>query len=131
MSEVGREVRRRREERGWSQPKLAVEAGMAVSAVSQIETGKRRPSANSLEKLAGALEVEVRDLFPLEQPRLPDVPPVKAYFVPPEEGEEPDTVTLQFYYVRLLEERDQLLQKVRRLEREKAEAMKQLEKAAR
>src|SRR5215208_8399588 len=54
MSEVGREVRRRREVLGWSQAKLAVEAGMAVSAVSQIENGHRRPSAGSLEKLSRA-----------------------------------------------------------------------------
>jgi transcriptional regulator with XRE-family HTH domain len=64
MSEVGLEVRRRREAMGWSQPKLAVEAGMAVSAVSQIETGKRAPSANSLSKLAEAFGVEIGDLFP-------------------------------------------------------------------
>lgn len=64
MSEVGREVRRRRESREWSQAKLAVEAGMAVSAVSQIETGRRAPSAGSLGKLADAFGVEIGDLFP-------------------------------------------------------------------
>jgi transcriptional regulator with XRE-family HTH domain len=64
MSEVGREVRRRREVLGWSQAKLAVEAGMAVSAVSQIENGHRRPSAGSLEKLSRAYGLEVGDLFP-------------------------------------------------------------------
>jgi len=72
MYEVGREVRRLREGRGWNQAKLAVEAGMAPSAVNQIENGKRSPSAASLTKLAEALGVEVRDLFPLEQPRLPE-----------------------------------------------------------
>ena len=72
MSDVGREVRRLREERDWSQAKLAVEAGMAVSAVSQIENGKRSPSASSLTKLARALGVGVRDLFPLGQAPLPD-----------------------------------------------------------
>jgi transcriptional regulator with XRE-family HTH domain len=64
MSDVGREVRRRREVQGWSQAKLAVEAGMAVSAVSQIENGHRRPSAGSLEKLSRAFGLEVGDLFP-------------------------------------------------------------------
>ncbi len=72
MDHVGREVRRLREERGWNQAKLAVEAGMAPSAVNQIENGKRSPSANSLTKLAKALGVEVRDLFPLGQAPLPD-----------------------------------------------------------
>jgi transcriptional regulator with XRE-family HTH domain len=61
-----------REARGWIQAKLAVEAGMAPSAVNQIENGKRSPSANSLNKLAGALGVEVADLFPKEQASLPD-----------------------------------------------------------
>ena len=72
VSGVGQEVKRLREARGWIQAKLAVEAGMAPSAVNQIENGKRRPSANSLEKLAEALEVEVVDLFPKGQAALPD-----------------------------------------------------------
>lgn len=77
MSGIGQEVKRRREARGWIQAKLAVEAGMAPSAVNQIENGKRRPSANSLEKLAEALEVEVADLFPKGQTPLPlERPPI-------------------------------------------------------
>lgn len=69
---VGQEVKRLREARGWIQAKLAVEAGMAPSAVNQIENGKRSPSANSLNKLAGALGVEVAELFPKGQASLPD-----------------------------------------------------------
>ena len=70
-SEVGREVRRLREERGWGQAKLAVEAGMAVSGVSQIENGKRNPNSATLLKLAKALGVEVADLFPKAAEPLP------------------------------------------------------------
>ncbi len=55
----------------------------------------------------------------------------EAYFVPLEEGEEPDTVTLRLYTVRLIDERDRLLQEVRRLEREKAAIREELEKAER
>ena len=73
MSGVGQEIKRLREARGWIQAKLAVEAGMAPSAVNQIENGKRSPSANSLNKLAAALEVEVGDLFPKGQAPLPDL----------------------------------------------------------
>ena len=68
---VGREIRRLREERGWSQTKLAAGADMGVSGVSQIETGARNPSAVTLAKLAEALGVEVADLFPKEQASLP------------------------------------------------------------
>jgi transcriptional regulator with XRE-family HTH domain len=71
MSEIGQEIRRLREAKGWSQPKLAVTAGVAVSGVSQIENGKRNPNSSTLVKLAGALGVEVRDLYPKVQAPLP------------------------------------------------------------
>jgi transcriptional regulator with XRE-family HTH domain len=71
MGQTGQEVKRLREARGWTQAKLAVEAGMAPSAVNQIENGKRSPSASSLNKLAEALGVEVADLFPKAQSPLP------------------------------------------------------------
>lgn len=70
---VGREIRQRREEKGWSQAKLAAAADMGVSGVSQIETGARNPSAVTLEKLAKALGVGVADLFPKAQPPLPEL----------------------------------------------------------
>jgi transcriptional regulator with XRE-family HTH domain len=69
---VGREVKRLREGRGWSQAKLAVEAGMSVSGVSMIENGHRNLSTATLAKLAEAFGVEVRDLFPLAQAPLLD-----------------------------------------------------------
>jgi transcriptional regulator with XRE-family HTH domain len=64
MTSVGTEVRRLRESKGWGQTKLAAEAGMAVSGVSQIENGHRNPNSATLIKLASALEVEVWELFP-------------------------------------------------------------------
>jgi transcriptional regulator with XRE-family HTH domain len=75
MGGVGQEIKRLREARGWIQAKLAVEAGMAPSAVNQIENGKRSPSASSLNKLARALGVEVANLFPKGQAPLPEQPP--------------------------------------------------------
>jgi transcriptional regulator with XRE-family HTH domain len=72
MSEVGTQIRRLRKAKHWTVAQLAVYADMSPSAVSQIETGRRSPTAASMAKLAGALEVEVRDLFPLGQTPLPD-----------------------------------------------------------
>jgi transcriptional regulator with XRE-family HTH domain len=69
---VGRQVKRLREAKGWSQTRFAVEAGMSVSGISMIENGHRNLSTATLAKLAEALGVEVRDLFPLEQAPLPD-----------------------------------------------------------
>ena len=64
MGHVGEEVRRLREERQWSQPRLAVESGIAVSGISLIENGRRNPNAGTLTRLADALGVEVGDFFP-------------------------------------------------------------------
>jgi transcriptional regulator with XRE-family HTH domain len=69
--EVGREIRRIREEKGWSQTKLAAAADMGVSGISQIETGARNPSAVTLWKIAEALGVQVGDLYPKGQEPLP------------------------------------------------------------
>jgi len=64
---IGTEIRRRREEMGLTGAQLAARAGMAPSAVSQIETGKRSPSSSSVMKLAQALGVEAGELFPKAQ----------------------------------------------------------------
>jgi len=61
---VGREIKRLREGRGWSQTRLAVEADMSVSGISMIEGGHRNLTTTTLGKLAKALGVEVADLFP-------------------------------------------------------------------
>ncbi len=71
MARVGEEIKRLREDRGWTQPRLAVEAGIAVSAVSQIENGRRSPNVSTLEKLAATFGVEVADLFPKAEAPLP------------------------------------------------------------
>jgi transcriptional regulator with XRE-family HTH domain len=68
---IGEEVRRRREEMGLTGAQLAARAGMAPSAVSQIETGKRTPSSASVIKLASALGAEVGDLYPVGEAPLP------------------------------------------------------------
>jgi transcriptional regulator with XRE-family HTH domain len=69
---VGQEIRRLREERGWSQAKLGVLSGTGPSGISQIETGRRNPSAATLQRIAEALGVGIADLFPKGQAPLPD-----------------------------------------------------------
>jgi len=61
---IGEEVRRQREELGLTGAQLAERAGLAPSAVSQIETGRRVPSSASVVKLAEGLGVDVGDLYP-------------------------------------------------------------------
>lgn len=139
---IGEEVRRRREELGLTGAQLAGRAGLAPSAVSQIETGRRTPSSASVVKLAEGLGVEVGELYPKKaQPRLlefltvggqpaPTFDPADlpeearaqlnergysdAYFVPLEEGEEEEKVELQIYYVRLFEGGEPILKAMRK-----------------
>jgi transcriptional regulator with XRE-family HTH domain len=62
------EVRRLRLEKEWNQNELAFHADLAPSVISQIETGKREPSATTLRKLADALGVDIPDLFSPKAP---------------------------------------------------------------
>ncbi|WP_410601659.1 helix-turn-helix domain-containing protein [Amycolatopsis sp. lyj-90] len=53
---LGKTVREMREARGWTQARLAVEAGMTQSAVARFEAGGTVPTIPVLERLAHALE---------------------------------------------------------------------------
>jgi transcriptional regulator with XRE-family HTH domain len=63
-------LREWREHRGLSTEGLAEKAGVSPGLVSQIENRKSSGSADSLEKLAKALEIDVGELF--------DVKPAKG-----------------------------------------------------
>ncbi len=52
---IGQRVKELREDRGWNQSELASRAGLTPAAVSQIEGGRRLPTAQTLQKLADAL----------------------------------------------------------------------------
>jgi transcriptional regulator with XRE-family HTH domain len=130
---IGEEIRRRRKEQGLTIPQLAAKAGMAPSAISQIETGKRNPHSVSVIKLAEGLGCEVGDLYPKvpSQLSLDEHPPGEAFFVPLEEGEEEETVTFRVYYVRLLEGDEPIVEAMREASDEEVAQLRQrLEKAA-
>ena len=52
---LGRNVRRLREEKGWSQEDYADRAGIHRTYVSDIERGRRNPSVTVVERLAKPL----------------------------------------------------------------------------
>ena len=54
---LARNLRRLREDKGWSQEKFAFEAGIHRTYVSDIERGARNPTIMVLEKLASPLGV--------------------------------------------------------------------------
>jgi len=54
---IGRRIREVRKKLGLNQAKLATEAEITPSAISQIEAGDRTPSTTTLRRLAAALQV--------------------------------------------------------------------------
>ncbi|MGJ5036714.1 helix-turn-helix domain-containing protein [Bradyrhizobium sp. HKCCYLRH3059] len=70
---VARNIRRLRVRLGLSQEALAVDAAIDRTYVSRLERGLENPSVLILEKLAGALQVSIPELF---------VPPVKGEAAP-------------------------------------------------
>lgn len=55
---LGKNVRKYRQAKGWSQEDLAEETGLHRTYVSGIERGIRNPTVSIVEKFADALGVE-------------------------------------------------------------------------
>jgi transcriptional regulator with XRE-family HTH domain len=71
LEDIGHNIRRLREQKGWNQTELGFHANASPSIISLIENGKRNPSTTTLAKIAGALGVEVVDLFPKKVQQVP------------------------------------------------------------
>jgi transcriptional regulator with XRE-family HTH domain len=65
-------LRRWRLKQGWSGYELADIAGISTAMVSMIETGERNPGPTTKIRIARALGVRVRDLFPPPEPPTDD-----------------------------------------------------------
>jgi transcriptional regulator with XRE-family HTH domain len=62
-ADVGRRLRSRREQGGISLRELARRLGISPSAISQIETGKSRPSVSTLYAIVSELGMSLDELF--------------------------------------------------------------------
>lgn len=60
---IGENIKRLREEKGWTQEYLAEKSEVHVSYVGQIERGLRYPSLKVLFKITDALAVKVDSVF--------------------------------------------------------------------
>ena len=65
-SEVGNRIRQYRKRKGLSQETLALNAGLTVSFIGDIERGTKKPTVESLEKLLVALDVSFVEFFDFE-----------------------------------------------------------------
>ena len=69
--QFGRRVRQLREIKGWSQERLAAEAQLHATYLSDVERGKRNISLENLCRLASALGVKPEDLLKQPEERAP------------------------------------------------------------
>ncbi|MBE9216384.1 helix-turn-helix transcriptional regulator [Plectonema cf. radiosum LEGE 06105] len=62
-SYLGREIQRRRSEKGWSQEYLAENTGLHRTYISQLERGLKSPSIRVLNHITGALGVTMSEFL--------------------------------------------------------------------
>ena len=67
VKEVGKNVRKYREQRRWSQEYLAEVTGLHRTYISGIERGTRNPTITIVNKIAEALKIDVSNLFKLDK----------------------------------------------------------------
>lgn len=60
---AGEKIASLREKRGWKRPELAQRMGTSAQQLERLEKGQRRLTTDWLERIATALEVDVRSLF--------------------------------------------------------------------
>ncbi len=63
LDRLGNRIRKLREQAGISQERLGLLSGLHRTYMGAIERGERNPSVLSLQKIADALNVTVKDLF--------------------------------------------------------------------
>ena len=73
--DVGQRLRAVREERGIGLRELSRRVGVSASALSQIETGRTRPSVTTLYSIVSELEMSLDDLLRVRGARFDPVPP--------------------------------------------------------
>jgi len=59
---VRRNIVRIRQEKGYTQERLAYESGISKGFLSEIESGKKSPTIRTLEKIAETLEITLSEL---------------------------------------------------------------------
>jgi transcriptional regulator with XRE-family HTH domain len=64
---IGQVIRSLRENKGWSQEKLALDAGMTTSHISRIERGERRLPTSRLDALAAALGMSSTTVYAMSE----------------------------------------------------------------
>jgi transcriptional regulator with XRE-family HTH domain len=60
---LGKKIARTRKHKGLTQEELAVRSNLSQTTIGLLEVGKRRVSLKTLQRIASALGIKVRDLI--------------------------------------------------------------------
>ena len=64
ISEIGKNIKKIRQEKGISQDRLSKRADLALNTIVNIESGESpNPTVETLQKIANALEVSIEELL--------------------------------------------------------------------
>jgi len=63
VARLGVRIRQLRQQRGWTQDRLAAEAAVHRNYLGGVERGERNPTITSVARIAKALEVPIATLF--------------------------------------------------------------------
>lgn len=63
IRDIGKRIRKLREDKAWSQEQLSVEAGVDNSHLGKLERGEGNPTIKLVFRIALALEVDIQDLL--------------------------------------------------------------------
>lgn len=61
---LGKAIARVRNNKGMTQEELAVKTHLTQTFISLLETGQRKASMKTLEKIANALKIKVNEIIP-------------------------------------------------------------------
>lgn len=62
--QLAKRLRRLRKQKGLTQEKFAERCHLSTTFIGLLETGQRKPSMKTLQKMASILEVKTKDLIP-------------------------------------------------------------------
>jgi len=71
--QLGKRLTELRKAKGLSQEKVAELIDISITSLSQIETGDHFPKPETLEKIADALKINVKDLFNFQESNLSEM----------------------------------------------------------
>lgn len=82
--QIGKQIKAIRKQAKQTQEYLAENTGLSLNYIAMIESGKRAPTVETLNKIAYSLKVNLKDLFSTDLPK-PTVKRQRTIELTPEE----------------------------------------------